>query len=50
MDKYYYVDENRSRKGPMSMEELLSQDDITPETLVWCKGMENGRKQKTSLI
>lgn len=46
MDKYYYVDENRSRKGPMSMEELLSQDDITPETLVWCKGMEKWEKAK----
>ena len=37
---YYFVDKNNLRKGPIYENELADYD-ITPETLVWCEGMNN---------
>lgn len=39
----YYLAINKQRLGPFPEEELL-QNGMTPDTLVWCKGMENWTK------
>lgn len=38
MKFYYYVDKDKVRQGPLPLEDMYSCD-ITPNTLVWCKGM-----------
>ena len=43
MKQYYYVDKGGIRQGPFPLEEMPSSE-ITPETLVWCKGMEKWLK------
>ena len=45
MKYYYFVDNNRSRQGPFPIEELLSHG-VTPDTLIWCKGMDKWEKAK----
>lgn len=45
MKFYYYVDKEGERQGPLPLEDLTSYD-ISPDTLVWCKGMENWQKAK----
>lgn len=35
---FYYVDENRKRKGPISIEDL-KMEPIKPDTLVWHRGL-----------
>lgn len=39
----YYVVLNRERKGPLTIEQLKTIG-LTPNTLVWCKGMPNWAK------
>lgn len=43
MKKYYYVDKNKDRKGPYSIDEL-KQIGINQDTLVYCKGMTTWTK------
>jgi len=45
MKQYYFVDKGGTRQGPRPVAEISSTD-ITPETLVWCKGMEKWLKAK----
>lgn len=45
MKYYYFVDNNRSRQGPFPIEELRSHG-VTPDTLIWCKGMDKWEKAK----
>lgn len=45
MKFYYYVDKEGVRQGPLPLEDLTS-NDISPNTLVFCKGMENWQKAK----
>ena len=45
MKQYYYVDKGGARLGPIPLEEMPLSE-ITPETLVWCKGMEKWQKAK----
>ena len=45
MKFYYFVDKERVRKGPLPIEDLQSYE-ITPNTLVWCKGMKKWSKAK----
>lgn len=40
MKEYYYLDAQNERKGPITKEELLSQN-LDKETLVWREGLEN---------
>ena len=39
----YYILENKERKGPFSLEQLAEMG-ISPDTMVWCKGMANWTK------
>ncbi len=39
MKVYYYVDKNRTRQGPILVNDLVMFD-VGPKTLVWCKGMD----------
>ena len=39
----YYVVLNRERKGPFTIDQLKTMD-LTPHTMVWCKGMPNWAK------
>lgn len=39
----YYILENKERKGPFSLEQLAEME-ISPDTMVWCKGMANWMK------
>lgn len=39
----YYILENKERKGPFSLEQL-AEIGISPDTMVWCKGMANWTK------
>ena len=39
MKVYYYVDKNRTRQGPILVNDLVMFD-VSPNTLVWCKGMD----------
>lgn len=43
MKFYYYVDKEGVRQGPLPLEDLTSED-ISPKTLVFCKGMTNWQK------
>ncbi len=43
MKQYYYVDKAGTRQGPLPLEDINAQD-ISPTTLVWCKGMEKWMK------
>lgn len=43
MAKYYYVDDNKQKSGPVNPEEFLSLG-ITEETLVWTKGLTQWTK------
>ena len=45
MNKYYFIDKDGNRQGPRTIEHLTSAD-ITPETLVWCKGMDKWQRAK----
>lgn len=45
MKFYYYVDKEGVRQGPLPLEDLTP-NDISPNTLVFCKGMENWQKAK----
>lgn len=45
MDFYYFVDKDKVRRGPFSVEKLLS-NDITPDTFIWCKGMSSWQKAR----
>lgn len=45
MKFYYFVDKERVRQGPLPIEDLQSYE-ITPNTLVWCKGMKKWSKAK----
>lgn len=42
---YYFVDKEGVRQGPLPLEDLQSHD-ITPNTLVWCRGMKNWCRAK----
>ena len=46
MKYFYFVNKEGVRQGPMPLDELVAQG-ITPDTLVWCKGMANWQKAKT---
>ena len=43
MKFYYFIDKERVRQGPLPIEDLQSYE-ITPNTLVWCKGMKKWSK------
>lgn len=45
MNEYYYLDAQNERKGPITKEELLSQN-LDKETLVWREGLENWTPMK----
>lgn len=45
MKLYYFVDKDKNRKGPLPAEDLLSYN-LTPDTLVYCKGMQGWTKAK----
>lgn len=45
MKFYYYVDKDHMRQGPLPLDGL-SPYEITPDTLVWCKGMSKWEKAK----
>lgn len=45
MNEYYYLDAQNERKGPITKEELLSQN-LDKESLVWCEGLENWTPMK----
>lgn len=45
MKLYYFVDKEKVRQGPLPLEDLQSYE-ITPQTLVWSKGMKNWQKAK----
>ncbi len=45
MNEYYYLDAQNERKGPITKEELLSQN-LNKETLVWREGLENWTPMK----
>lgn len=45
MKLYYFVDKEKVRQGPLPLEDLRSYE-ITPQTLVWSKGMKNWQKAK----
>ena len=40
MDLFYFIDKDNVRQGPVPENDLVNCN-ITPETLVWCKGMTN---------
>lgn len=40
MAKYYYIDSNKQKAGPLSVEELINLG-IVRETPVWTEGMVN---------
>lgn len=46
MKFYFYVDQEGVRQGPLPLEDITS-NDISPDTLVWCKGMKEWQKAKT---
>ena len=43
---YYYVDKEGVRQGPLPIEKLTP-NEITPDTLVFCKGMKNWQRAKS---
>ena len=43
---YYYVDKEGVRQGPLPIEKLTP-NEITPNTLVFCKGMKNWQRAKS---
>ncbi|WP_303026201.1 DUF4339 domain-containing protein [uncultured Parabacteroides sp.] len=45
MKLYYFIDKEKVRQGPLPLEDLRSYE-ITPQTLVWSKGMKNWQKAK----
>ena len=45
MKFYYFVDKDKNRQGPLPIEDLQAYD-ITPDTLVFCKGMQGWTKAK----
>ena len=45
MNEYYYLDAQNERKGPITKEELLSQN-LDKESLVWREGLENWTPMK----
>lgn len=45
MKYYYYIDKEKCRQGPIALDDLTA-NEITPHTLVWCKGMEKWIKAK----
>ena len=45
MKLYYFINKERMRQGPLPLEDLTP-NDISPDTLVWCKGMEKWLKAK----
>ena len=40
MSSYFYLDSHHTQCGPISPEHF-AEHGVTPQTLVWCSGMDN---------